>query len=75
MKGNTKNAMNTTMTVEKLHINAIILHENKNSFKNIRIIVNVDNDRFHVLIGKSHIKCILIKMTENIFSKNIHILQ
>ena len=22
--------------------------------QNIRIIVNVDNDRFHVLIGKSH---------------------
>ena len=22
--------------------------------KNIRIIANVDNDRFHVLIGKSH---------------------
>jgi hypothetical protein len=35
MKENTKNAMNTAMTVEKLYINAIILHENKNSFSNM----------------------------------------
>jgi hypothetical protein len=31
----TKNALNTAMTVEKLYINAIILHENKNSFSNM----------------------------------------
>jgi hypothetical protein len=36
------------MTGEKLYINAIIVHKNKNSFS------NMDNDRFHVLIGKSH---------------------
>jgi hypothetical protein len=47
--------------------------------KKIRILVNVDNDRCHVLIGKST-KIVLIgkskfKTTENILDKNVHILQ
>jgi hypothetical protein len=35
MKETLKNAINTAMTVEKLYINAIILHENKNSFSDM----------------------------------------